>query len=177
MCKILHAKNIKCPQCVHTYLLSAVIPLPKMETEDYLVQSVGNILSILSKPKTQLPFLTYGYTTTSAVESIAKLPQRAISRAPPVIPNPDPTPKPERKIPVPKQFPINVPTISPTISTVPFRVQRVPIVSPTRPPVQVQRLPLQSIGETTIPAIKSIPPRPVCPSLNTLRHTCAAAVA
>ena len=40
-------------------------PFPKIETENYLWQSVGNILAILSKPKTQLPFLTYGDTTTS----------------------------------------------------------------------------------------------------------------
>ena len=43
------------------------IPFPKIEIKDYLGQSVGNILAILSKPKTQLPFLTYGDTTTSVV--------------------------------------------------------------------------------------------------------------
>ena len=43
------------------------IPHPKMETEDYVQQSVGNILAIPSKPKTQLPFLTCGDTTESTV--------------------------------------------------------------------------------------------------------------
>ena len=57
-------------------LFPAAITLPKMDTEDYLWQSVGNILAILSKPKTQLTFLTYEDTTTSAVESIAKILQR-----------------------------------------------------------------------------------------------------
>ena len=72
----------------------AVIPFPKLETEYYLQQSVGDILAILRKPKTQLPFLTYGDTTTSAVESIDKLLKCAIPRAPPVIPTPSPTPPP-----------------------------------------------------------------------------------
>ena len=136
-------------------------PLPKMETEYYLQQSVGNILAILSKPKTQLPFLTYGDTTTSAVESITKILQRVIPRATPVIPTPDPTPTHEQIIPVPKKSPINVPTISPTMPTAPVRVHRVPIVIPPRPPVQVQRVPLKFPGGTTIPAKKSMPPRPV----------------
>ena len=51
----------------------AAIPFPKMETENYLRQSVGYILAILSNHKTQLPFLTDGGNTTSAVESIDKL--------------------------------------------------------------------------------------------------------
>ena len=92
-----------------------------METEYYLRQSVGDILAILSKPKTQPPFLTYGETRTSAVYSIAKLLKRAIPREPPVIPTPNPTPTPEQTISVPKQFPINVPTIIPIMPTVPVR--------------------------------------------------------
>ena len=48
-------------------LFPASIPFPKMETEDYLRQSFGNILAILIKPKTQLHFLTYGETTTIVV--------------------------------------------------------------------------------------------------------------
>ena len=44
-----------------------------METEDYLQQSIGEILTILSKPKTQPPFKTYGYTTISGIKSIAKI--------------------------------------------------------------------------------------------------------
>ena len=85
-------------------LLPATTSFPKMETEDYLRQIVGDIIAILIKPKTQLPFLTYGYTTTSAVESIAKLLQYAIPYAPPVIQTLDPTPTPEQTIPAPKYF-------------------------------------------------------------------------
>ena len=51
----------------------AVIPSPKMDTEDDLQQSVDDILAIQSNPKTQLLFLPYGDTTTGAVGSIDKL--------------------------------------------------------------------------------------------------------
>ena len=90
-----------------------------METEDYLQQSIGEILAILIKPKNQLPFSTYEDTTTSAVESISKLLQRAIPRAPPVILNLNPTPTPEQIIPVPKKCPMNVPAIIPTMLNLP----------------------------------------------------------
>ena len=54
--------------------------------------------------------------------------------------------------------------------TIPVRVHRVTIVGPTSPPAQVQRVPLKSSEGVTIPARTSIPPRPVRPSLNTLKH-------
>ena len=41
---------------------TATIPFPKMETEYYLWQSIGNILSIMIMPKNQIPLLTYGDT-------------------------------------------------------------------------------------------------------------------
>ena len=138
-----HSSYIKCPKHGHAYLLPAAIPLSKMETEDYLRQSIGKILGILSKPKTQPPFLTYGETRTSAVYSIAKLLKRAIPREPPVIPTPNPTPTPEQTIPLPNKIPINVPTIIPTIPPVPLQVQRVTTVNPTMPHVQVHRVPLK----------------------------------
>ena len=143
---------------------------PKTKTEYYLRQSVGDILAIPSKPKTQLPFLTYGGTKTSAVESIAKILQLATPHAPPVTPTPETTPTPELTIPVPKQLPIHVHTISPTMSTVPVKLKRVPIFIPTRPPVQIQRVPLKSPGETNIPSIKAMPPQPVRPSLDIWIH-------
>ena len=82
-------------QCVNIYIpetssvrnvdiltfFSTVIPFPIIETEDYLLQSVDNILGILNKPKTQLPFLTYGESKTRAIKSIANLLQRVIPRA------------------------------------------------------------------------------------------------
>ena len=39
---------------------SAVIPLPIMDTEDYLWQSIDNIPAILIKSNTQLPFYIMG---------------------------------------------------------------------------------------------------------------------
>ena len=114
----------------------AAIASPKTKTQDYLQQSAGDILAILIKPKTQLPFLTYGDTTTRAMESIAKLLQHTILHVPPVILNPDPTPTPR-----------------PTIPTILVQVQRVPIVSSTILPAQVQRAPLKSPEGENIPTI------------------------
>ena len=96
-------------------LFPSAIPFPKIETEDYLQKSIGNILAILSKPKTQIPFLTYGDITTSAVESIANILQCAIPCAPLDIPNPNPTPTPKHTTPVPEKLPMNVLAISPTM--------------------------------------------------------------
>ena len=53
------ATSIFCNMDTHTFF-STVIPFPKMDTEYYLRKSVGDILSILNKSKTQLHFLTYG---------------------------------------------------------------------------------------------------------------------
>ena len=162
---------------------TADIPLPKMETEDYLQQSMDELPAILSNPKTQLPFLTYGYTTTNAIEFIVKLLKRSIPCAPPVIPTPNPDPIHERTIPVPGQSPMNVPTIGPTVTHVPFQVQRVPTVNRTIPSVQVHKVPLKYPGAAAIPSRKALPLQPVCPILKTwrhdprLRHTRAAAVA
>ena len=78
-----------------------------------------------------------------AIESIANLLKQEIPCAPPVIPNPDPTPTPEQTIPVPDKYPMNVPTIIPTMPTVPVQVQSIYTVSPSMPLVQVQRVPLK----------------------------------
>ena len=143
---------------VGTFTFSpADIPLTKMDTEDYLRQSIGYILVIMIKLKTQLPFLTYGDTTTSTVESTTKILQREIPCTPPVIPTNDPTPTPEQTITVPEQIPMNVTTISPTMPPVPVQVQRVPTVSPTMTPVQVHRVPLKYPGGTTISCRKALP--------------------
>ena len=56
------------------------------------------------------------------------------------------------------------------MSTVTFLVQRVTIVSPTSPPVQVHMVTLKYPEGETIPTKKSMPPRPVIPILNTWRH-------
>ena len=69
-----------------------VIPFPKIVTEGYLLQPVGYILAVLNKPNTQLPLLTYGETTTSAIKSTAKPLKCKIPCAPSLIPTPNPTP-------------------------------------------------------------------------------------
>ena len=104
------------------------------------------------------------------METIDKLLQYEIPCAPPVILTPNPTSTPEQSIPVPKQFPMNVPIIIPAMPTVPVQVQKVPIDIPTRTPIQVQRMPRKFPGRTTIPSRKTFPPRPVIPILITWRH-------
>ena len=51
-----HTSNLKYPQRGHTYIFPTVISLKKMDTEYYLRQSIGAILSILNKPNNQLYF-------------------------------------------------------------------------------------------------------------------------
>ena len=65
---------------------------------------------------------------------------------------------------------MNVLTIIPTMPPVTVQVQRLPTVSPTITHFQVQRVPLKFLEWKTIPNRKSTSLRPVCPSLNTLRH-------
>ena len=139
--------------------LHAATPLPKIETEDYLQQSIGDILSILSKKNNQPPLLTYGETKTSKFESIANILQRAIPRAPPFILNPYPTPTPEHTIPVTEQAPINVTTIIHNTPPVLIQVQRGTTINPNMPISQVQRVALKYPGGTTIPTRKALPLR------------------
>ncbi|GFH54654.1 hypothetical protein CTEN210_11130 [Chaetoceros tenuissimus] len=56
------------------------VPIPSTSTEDHLLQSVEDILSLLQKKSPELPFLQFGSNTHNAIESIAKLLQRAASR-------------------------------------------------------------------------------------------------
>jgi hypothetical protein len=106
--------------------MPTVIPFPKTTTEDYLRQSVGDILSLLKHQKSQLPFLNYGDDTTNAIQQIATLLNRAIPPPVPVIPNlPVPTPAP---------MPTPTPVISPTI---PLPSPEDPIQPNQRPPPAV----------------------------------------
>ena len=87
-----------------------------METEDYVRQSVDDILAILNNPNTQLPFSTYGETTTSAINSFPS------SCTPSVIPTPDPTPTtvpthtPPVIVPDPLSVPEPIPFFSPQLA-------------------------------------------------------------
>jgi hypothetical protein len=58
------------------------IPFPEVSTEDYLTQAASDILSILQRPPSNLPYLAYGDTTKNALVQIAKLLGRA-APAPP----------------------------------------------------------------------------------------------
>jgi len=91
-----------------TFFLN-VIPFPKTTTEDYLRQSVGDIISLMNKPKMQLPFLAYGDNTNNAISAIATLLKRSIPIPDPVVPT---LPLPVN--PMPSTSPAETPTPSPT---------------------------------------------------------------
>ena len=55
------------------------IPLPAASIDDYLKQSISDILTIFKKPqKTNLPFLKYGDETKNAIVQVAELLHKAI---------------------------------------------------------------------------------------------------
>jgi hypothetical protein len=53
------------------------IPFPKTSTEDYLKQAASDILAVLQKPPTTLPYLAHGDATNNAVVAIITLLGRA----------------------------------------------------------------------------------------------------
>jgi hypothetical protein len=73
-----------------------VIAFPAATTKKYLKQAVSDILAILQKPPTSLPYLAYGDNTKNALIHIATLLGRAKSiptlptADPPRMPPPDP---------------------------------------------------------------------------------------
>jgi hypothetical protein len=90
------------------------IPFPKVTTNDFLRQSIEDILSLLkNSPPTTIPSLTTGDNTKAAIAQIAKLLNRHIP-APPSIPSLSPTPDPlprvyentqkDKQVPIPENF-------------------------------------------------------------------------
>ena len=59
-------------------LIPATFKFPKTTTEDYLRQSVGDILALLKNPPNTLPFLSYGDATKNSATKIAQLLQRSV---------------------------------------------------------------------------------------------------
>jgi hypothetical protein len=103
--------------------IPATFKFPETTTEDYLRQSVGDILALLQDPPKTLPFLSYGDATKNAVTKIAQLLQRsvpqprlpipplvplvtqpasALPRVPPVLPSPVDSPRVQTNVPVPR---------------------------------------------------------------------------
>jgi hypothetical protein len=82
------------------------IPFPTISTEDYLKQAASDILAIIQKPPTNLPYLAYGDTTNNAIVQIATLLGRAVA----------PPPSPELPVHPPRvQLPIHPPRVQPAI--------------------------------------------------------------
>ena len=68
-------------------LIPSFIPIPKTTTEDYLRQSVGDIISIINEPTTTIPSLTFGNSTKNAIQQVAQILHRALPLPPPVQPS------------------------------------------------------------------------------------------
>jgi hypothetical protein len=127
------------------------IPFPTTSTEDYLKQAASDILAILQKPPTTLPYLAYGDATNNAIVAIATLLGRA--DIPPELPR--------------AQIPVHPPRVQ--IPVHPPRVQ-IPILHPPRVPLVVHQAapsapttsippPTVQTSPTSLPAPKPVPPR------------------
>jgi hypothetical protein len=132
------------------------IPFPKTSTEDYLKQAASDILAILQKPPTTLPYLACGDATSNAIVAIATLSGRA-----------DVPPQLQRA-----QIPVHPPRVQ--IPVHPPRVQ-IPIVHPPRVPLVVHDQAASSAPTTSIPppTVQTFPtslstPKPVPPRVHKL---------
>ena len=107
-------------------LVPATFKFPETTTEDYLRQSIGDILALLKDPPKKFTFLAYGDATKNAVTKIAHLLQRsapqprlpviplnplfpltkqsssALPRLPPVLPSPVDYPRVQSIVPAPR---------------------------------------------------------------------------
>ena len=106
--------------------IPATFKFPETTTEDYLRQSVGDILALLKDPPKTLPFLSYGDATKNSATNIAQLLQRsvpqprlpvmsldplfpltnqpvsALPRLPTVLPSPVVSPRVQSTVPAPR---------------------------------------------------------------------------
>ena len=118
--------------------IRTIFKFPEITSEDYLRQSVGDILALLQDPPKILPFLAYGNNTKNAITKIAHLIQRSVTqpRLPliPVTPLGSHTTQP---VPALSRLPMVLPSTvaSPRVkSTVPsLRVHDYAPVQPTPP--------------------------------------------
>jgi hypothetical protein len=88
------------------------IPFPSISTEDYLKQDASDILAILQKPPSSLPYLAYGDPTKNVIVQIATLLGRAVA------------------VPPSPQFPIQTPRV-------PIEVHPPRVHVPSLPPLKV----------------------------------------
>jgi hypothetical protein len=94
------------------------VPFPNISTEDYLKQAASDILSILRKSPSTLPYLAYGDATNNAIVQIATLLGRA---AAPSVPPDVPT--------LPTDLPMVAPAHPPRVQ-IPTQPPRVQVNSP-----------------------------------------------
>ena len=92
--------------------IPTVVPIRSTSTEDYLRQSVGDIIGLLDDPKSTIPSLSFGDDTQNAIKQIATLLNRALPSPPPVLPPPSAIPPTTPTTP-------SEPTQSPLVSVPP----------------------------------------------------------
>jgi len=156
------------------------VPFPKSTTEDYLRQSIGDILAILNDPKPPIaPFLTFGDDTTNALRKIATLLNCAIPPPPRVLPLLVPVPVPV--IP-PVKSSVQLPSVTPSVTPTqaPIQLSRVVLPDTPQPPAPVPRVaspprprtvsPEQNVEQNVPPTPQPIPPA-VAFYLNLLKGT------
>jgi hypothetical protein len=91
-------------------------PFPKSTTEDYLRQSINDILAILNDPKPPIaPFHTFGDDAMNAFRQMATLLNRAMPLPPTVEPLPEPV-SPPTNLPTPT---VELPRVVEPDSTLP----------------------------------------------------------
>jgi hypothetical protein len=92
--------------------IPTVVPIPSTSTEDYLRQSVEDIIALLDDPKPTIPSLSFGDETQNAIKQIANVLNQAL-------PSPPPVPPPPSAIPPTTQRTPSEPTHSPLVSVPP----------------------------------------------------------
>jgi hypothetical protein len=116
------------------------IPFPSISIEDYLKQAASNILAILQKPPSSLPYLAYGDPTKNAIVQIATLLGRAVA-APPLPQFPIQTPR----VPIEVHHPrVHNPSLPPLRVTLPTVQISKPLPSKERPALPRVQVPHQS---------------------------------
>ena len=137
------------------------IPFPNISTEEYLKQAASDIVAILQKPPSSIPYLAYGDTTQNALVQIATFLGRATTPpTAPQVPISDPGPvqdPPRAPLPVhPPRVPTLLPVHPPRVPTLPVHPPRVqlPIHLPEVQPLSITSpaMPISPVAYKKLPA-------------------------
>ena len=145
------------------------IPFPAVTTDDFLRQSITDIVSLLkNSPPSTVPSLQAGDATTAAIQQIAKLLNRHCKKPTPVDlsiqtdAQPTPTPIQLSPVSIPNEQPVALPAQLPRVQQFPHSVQlpRVNKYKKARTqPVRKQKVPLPSTMTFNLPPINIPTPK------------------